>query len=360
MKTLITIVFLIIGQFTFAQQDTVNETQEEQVAKAIDSTEVVVDDVKTKADKTVDSLGTAIGTVQKGIEATTDIAKEAVDDVQENVGKTIDAAEGAVQDVHENVGKTLGKATEIVSFTKVLTIVVVLILTWGFIKILNWFFKNMVKNFNRYRLKILRIQPVTNILVWTLSIYTLIMTLFNPSAEALYALMGSSALALGFALQDILKNVFGGLLIILDRPFQIGDRINIKGNYGEVVNIGLRNTQVNTLDDNLVTIPNSAIISDNISNANSGALDCMVVVNLWLPVNVDVSRVRKIAHEAAITSRYLNIDKPVTILFFDHFDNQPATKVLVKAYVLDARYEKLFEGDVTEVTKKAFIEEGIY
>jgi small-conductance mechanosensitive channel len=270
------------------------------------------------------------------------------------------AQKQTVNDVKNNVENTLNTATEVISFTKVFTILIVIILTWGLIKLLDWFFKNLVKNFNRHRLKILRLQPLIKILVWILAIYTLIITLFNPSAEAIYALMGSSALALGFALQDIVKNVFGGLLIILDRPFQIGDRINIKGNYGEVVNIGLRNTIVSTLDDNTVTIPNSAIISDSISNANSGALDCMVVINLWLPINVDVTQIRKIAEEAAITSRYLNIDKPVTILFFDHFDDHAATKVVVKGYVLDARYEKLFEGDVTEAAKKALIEAGIY
>lgn len=270
------------------------------------------------------------------------------------------AQEETVKNVQDNVGKTINSATEMISFTKILTIVVVLLLTLGLVKLLNWFFKNLVKNFNRHRLKILRIQPVVNILVWTLSVYTLIMTLFNPSAEAIYALMGSSALALGFAMQDILKNIFGGLLIILDRPFQIGDRINIKGNYGEVVNIGLRNTQVNTLDDNLVTIPNSAIISDSISNANAGALDCMVVVNMILPIDIDVTKVRKIAHEAVISSRYLNIDKPVGILFFDHFGRRPGTKLVIKAYVLDARYEKLFEGDVTEAAKKAFVESNVY
>ena len=270
------------------------------------------------------------------------------------------AQEQTVKDVKNNVENTINTATEVISFTKIFTIIIVVILTWSLMKLLDWFFKNLVKNFNRHRLKILRLQPVMKILVWTLAIYTLIITLFNPSAEAIYALMGSSALALGFALQDIVKNIFGGLLIILDRPFQIGDRINIKGNYGEVVNIGLRNTIVSTLDDNTVTIPNSAIISDSISNANSGALDCMVVVNLWLPINVDVAQVRKIAHEAAITSRYLNIDKPVVILFFDHFDDHAATKVVIKGYVLDALYEKLFEGDVTEAAKKAFIEAGIY
>ena len=265
-----------------------------------------------------------------------------------------------VSDVKDNVSETLNAATEIVSISKIMTIVVVLLLVWAFNKLLAWFFKNLVKNFNRYRLKILRIQPMVNVMVWILTIYTLILTLFKPSAETVYALMGSSALALGFAMQDVLKNVFGGLLIIIDRPFQIGDKINIKGSYGEVVKIGIRNTIINTAEDNLVSIPNATIINDEISNANSGALDCMVVVNLWLPIQIDVDKVRKIAHEAAITSRYLNFDKPVSILFFDHFDNQLATKVVIKAYVLDTRYEKAFEGDVTETAKKAFGLNGIY
>lgn len=265
-----------------------------------------------------------------------------------------------VTDVQSNVSDTLNAATEIVSFTKVFTIIVVLILVWGFIKVLNWFIDNLVKNFNRYRLKILRVQPMIIVLVWIISIYTLILTLFKPSAETVYALMGSSALALGFAMQDILKNVFGGLLIIIDRPFQIGDKIDINDNYGEVVKIGIRNTIINTSDDNLVSVPNGAIISTDISNANSGSLDCMVVVELWLPININVEKVRKIAHEATITSRYLNYDKPVSILFFDHFDNQPATKLVIQAYVLDNRYERVFAGDITETAKKAFTLSKIY
>ena len=75
-------------------------------------------------------------------------------DVQKNVKE----AKQTVKNVHKNVEDTLNNATEIVSFTKIFTIAVVLILTLGFIKLLNWFFKNLVKNFNRHRLKILRIQ----------------------------------------------------------------------------------------------------------------------------------------------------------------------------------------------------------
>lgn len=265
-----------------------------------------------------------------------------------------------VTDVKDNVSETITAATEIISFTKILTIIVVLILVWGFIKVLNWFIENLVKNFNRYRLKILRVQPMIIVVLWITTIYTLILTLFKPSAETVYALMGSSALALGFAMQDILKNVFGGLLIIIDRPFQIGDKININNNYGEVVKIGIRNTIINTADDNLVSIPNGAIISTDISNANSGSLDCMVVVEMWLPIDINVEKVRKIAYEATITSRYLNYDKAVSILFFDHFDNRPATKLVIQAYVLDNRYERVFGGDVTETAKKAFALNKIY
>ncbi len=271
-----------------------------------------------------------------------------------------DQVKETVEYVSDNVNDAFDKATGFVSPTIILTVVVVLILIWTSIRTVNWFFDRLVSKFNRHRLKILRVQPIINILIWITGINALIFTLFEPTAEKIYAGLASISIALGFALQDILKNIFGGILIILDKPFQIGDRINIKGNYGEVINIGLRNTQINTLDDNLITIPNSTIISENISNANAGALDCMVVVNLWLPININVEQVRKIAYEAAATSRFLNLDKPISILFFDHFDNNPSTNVKVKAYVLDTRYEKGFEGDITEASKKAFRQAGIY
>ncbi len=265
-----------------------------------------------------------------------------------------------VGDVTGNVGSALEKATNIISAENILTAIVILFMIWLTTRINNWSMKYLVKRFNRHRLKILRAQPIINVLLWIIGLFSLIFTLFHPSQEALMAMMGSSALALGFAAQDIVKNIFGGLLILFDRPFQIGDRVNIDNSYGEVMNIGLRNTQINTLDDSIVTVPNAKIISDNVSNANSGALDCMVVVDLWLPIDINVETVRKIAFEAAITSRYLNIDKPVVILFFDHFDATPSTNVKIKAYVLDARYEKAFAGDVTEAAKKALKSAGAY
>lgn len=263
-----------------------------------------------------------------------------------------------IQDVGDGVGETVNQVKQIFSPSKIFAAIIIVFLTWLVVKALNWFFQKMVNQFPKRRLQIMRIQPIISVLIWSVSLFSLLKTLFNT--DNLWAAVGASSLAVGIGLQDMVKNIFGGLLILVNRPFQVGDRVSVKGNYGEVVDIGLQTTTINTTDDSLVTVPNAAIVNDSVSNANSGALDCMVVVDLWLPINIDVEEVRRIAFEAAITSRYLNIDKSVIVLFFDHFDQQPATNVKIKAYVLDARYEKLFAGDITEAAKKAFSEAGIY
>jgi len=273
----------------------------------------------------------------------------------EDPGKAIG---GTVDNVADDVGETVNTFTNILNPSKIITALVVFIFTWLLVRAVNWFFNKLINQFPNRRLEIKRIQPIITVLIWAIAIFALIRTLFET--KSILAAATGSAVALGFALQDVIKNIFGGLLILLNRPFQVGDKVNIKGTYGEVKKIGLQTTFINTSDDNLVSVPNAAIVNESVSNANAGALDCMVVVNLWLPVDIDVELVRNLAFESAITSRYLNIDKPVTVLFFDHFDQQAATNVQIKAYVLDARYEKRFEGDITEAAKNAFAEAGLY
>ena len=101
---------------------------------------------------------------------------------------------------------------------------------------------------------------------------------FEVDAATLLAAGAALGVAIGFAAQDILKNIFGGLVIIADRPFQVGDKIQVAGTYGEVTAIGTRSTRIVTPDDNLVSVPNSQIVDGQVANANAGALDCQVGV----------------------------------------------------------------------------------
>jgi small-conductance mechanosensitive channel len=152
--------------------------------------------------------------------------------------------------------------------------------------------------------------------------------------------------------------VFGGLIIILDRPFQVGDKITVDGTYGEVVSIGLRATRLVTPDDNLVSVANQKVVEGKVANANAGTLVCQVVVDLYLPGWVDVVEAKQIAIDAASSSKYLYLDKPVVVNVKDEFKETFLTHLVVKAYVLDTRYEFAFASDVTEAAKSEFRKRG--
>lgn len=218
----------------------------------------------------------------------------------------------------------------------------------------------LAERFGTQRLRLMKLVPIVRIFTWVLGVYVVIVEIFSPSTNALLAFAASAGVAIGFASQDILKNIFGGIVIILDRPFQVGDKIQVGGYYGEVVSIGLRTVRIVTPDDSLVSIPNSELVNQSVSNSNAGALDCQVVVEFVLPSDVDLVLAKKILFEAAATSRYIYLKKPIAVVVQDDFEEWFLTKVKVKAYVLDNRYENAFASEITETAKGAFIEAGIY
>lgn len=87
-----------------------------------------------------------------------------------------------------------------------------------------------------------------------------------PNVTSLLAGLGIAGFTLGFALQDVAKNFIAGLLILLQRPFEIGDVINVSGFTGTVLDISLRTTDMRTADGLFVTIPNGDVFVSSITN----------------------------------------------------------------------------------------------
>ncbi|MEM8599813.1 MAG: mechanosensitive ion channel family protein [Bacteroidota bacterium] len=204
-----------------------------------------------------------------------------------------------------------------------------------------------------------RLIPIMRIGIWIFTAYVVVSSIFGLGTNELVAAGAALGVAIGFAAQDVLKNIFGGLIIVFDQPFQVGDKIAVGGTYGEVIEIGLRSTRIVTPDDNLVSVPNAQVADGQVSNANAGALDCQVVTDLYLPGWVDVHQAKQIAYEAASTSRYVYLDKPVVVICKDEFKETFLLHLKVKAYVLDTRYEFLLMSDVTEAAKAAFLKAGL-
>ncbi len=145
------------------------------------------------------------------------------------------------------------------------------------------------------------------------------------------------------------------MLILIDQPFQVGDRITFGGHYGEVKEIGLRSVRIVTLDDNLVSIPTNEFLTQAVASSNAGALDMMVVMDFHISLAADFERAMRLAREATVTSKYVFLNKPVDVLIGEVvIGEELVSRLRVKAYVVDARFESKFASDVTARVKRAF------
>lgn len=229
------------------------------------------------------------------------------------------------------------------------------------VKLMTRLITRVSDRFTSQRLILKQMSTLIAFVAYIVSFILAFNAVFNLSSEALFALSGTLAVTAGFALKDVAASFLAGISILINKPFRVGDRISFGGYYGEVKEIGLRSIRIVTLDDNLVTVPSNKFLTDPVASANAGALDCMVVITLYLPVTADHAAARRMVHDAVVSSKYLFLEKPFTVLVSEHLT--PQGEVLVqltaKAYVFDMQFEKAFESDVTDRALTAFREEGI-
>jgi small-conductance mechanosensitive channel len=230
---------------------------------------------------------------------------------------------------------------------------------WLLLKTLQYVFDGLAQRFTKYRIQITGAMPFLRIVVWALVVYLVIVKVFNPPQATLIAMLASTGLAVGLAAQDVIRNVISGALILFEQPFRVGDMISVDGHYGEVKSIGLRSTTLTTFDDNTITVPNATVTAQSVANANSGALDEMVVVSFVLPASVDIKHVKELAAEAAACSPYVYLKKPIIVVVEDLFNRTFLSKFVIKGYVFDVRFERRFASDVLERVKRSLLDEKI-
>jgi len=198
--------------------------------------------------------------------------------------------------------------------------------------------------------------PLTKFLIYAVAVYSILGPLFQLSRTQALAFSGVLGAAVGFGLKDLLANVVGGLVVVFEAPYQVGDRVEIDDHCGELVDVGVRATRLQTPDDDLVAVPNYLAITDSVANANAGSPEMLVVTELFVAHGADLDRAREIVEEAVYTSRHLAPERPVTVIVEDN----PRYRTLrAKAYVNDLDAQFAFESDVTRRALTRFDAEGI-
>ena len=187
----------------------------------------------------------------------------------------------------------------------------------------------------------------------------MVLSINNIDVSVLIAALGIGGLALSLAAQDSLANLISGVLILLDQPFRVGDRIEIQGlgTWGDVVDIGLRSTRIRTRDNILVIVPNSKIATDQVINYSFPDPQYRIQMEINIPYGEDVERVRRIIIDTVRKVGGLVPDRPVEALYVEMGGTGMVFRVRwwIESYI-DTR--RMFDH-VNTALQAAFDEAGI-
>lgn len=251
-----------------------------------------------------------------------------------------------------------GESAELLQFIRIEGIVPAIALL-GIAALVSSFvsrsFENLSERFVDRRLALQQTKSILRLLIFVIGFGAAAASLFRLSSEALLALGGTVAVAIGFAFRDLLASLIAGVIILIDRPFQVGDRVTFDGHYGEVTAIGLRTVRLVTLDDSLITIPNNKFLTDAVSSGNAGALDMLIQIDFHIGIDQDLAKAKALVREALVASRFSYLAKPAVVVVAPVvLGDAAALRLRAKVYIIDVKYEKALESDVTERVIAAF------
>ncbi|HUT38576.1 MAG TPA: mechanosensitive ion channel domain-containing protein [Methanoregula sp.] len=257
-----------------------------------------------------------------------------------------------------NVTTDLQLPIKTIDANLVLYIVLVIVIAYVLTYLLSFILIRFSERIGWYRTSVMMIIPLLKLLIYAGALYYIIIAVIEPSLTQIVAFSGLFGAAIGFGLKDLFADLVGGVVIIFEKPYQIGDKVTIGDKYGEVTDIGLRSTRIKTPADELVSVPNFTLFSQPVTSGNAGDLAMMIVIDLFIHPDSDADKAMKILKEALVTSKYVIISNkyPYTVLLEDF----PFYKrVRAKGYVNDLRLEFEFKSEVTRRAWAEFKKAGI-
>lgn len=201
------------------------------------------------------------------------------------------------------------------------------------------------------------IKFLENIVYYALMIVVILTALGKLGVEttSFLAILGAAGLAIGLALKDSLGNFASGVMIILFKPFKVGDFVTAGGVTGSVSEVGIFNSVFITGDNQKIIVPNSAITSSSITNVN--AFDTRRVdLVVGISYDDDIKKVKEILTNILNSNEKVLIEKGITVAVSELADS--SVNFVVRAWVNTPDYWDAKFG-LTESIKTTFDKEGI-
>lgn len=140
-------------------------------------------------------------------------------------------------------------------------------------------------------------KGIMNIVIVFVGILAILNLIWGINVTPLFASAGIAGIAVAFAAQDSIAQLFGGISIYFDQPFKRGDRIELEsGEIGIVHEVGIRTTRIMNLYNNMIIIPNSVIANSKIINYTSPQSIMVVKMTMGVAYGSDVEKVREVLY----------------------------------------------------------------
>jgi small-conductance mechanosensitive channel len=174
---------------------------------------------------------------------------------------------------------------------------------------------------------------------------------------------GVAGIAIGFAAKDTLSNLIAGVLLIIDRPFEVGDRIEVwsapanSATWGDVLNIGLRATKIRTTDNIVIVIPNNEIMRRDIINYTTITEEIRVRIPIGVSYDADIEKAKEVISAISLELDWVLRDPPPKVVVKSFGDS--AVNLEARVWIKDARKRMDTISSVSDKVKERFTEHGI-
>ncbi len=181
---------------------------------------------------------------------------------------------------------------------------------------------------------------------------------FEVDVSGIVLSLGIGSLAVALAAQETLSNMIAGFVILVDRPFRIGDRIRIpSGEIGDVVEIGMRSTKLLDFDHNLIILPNAELVKTRIQNLTYPNTISRIVVDVGVAYSSDIDKAKSILLSVAGEHKLVSKEFEPQV-FVTNFSASSIEMRLV-ARTSDFRDVYQIQSDLRQTINREFKKSGI-